>query len=63
MIAQRNVQAPPSFPYPKELATTATVLDLQPQGARSTRLTLTGVGYGEGPAYDWLLDRFKQGDA
>ena len=24
---------------------------------------MTGVGYGEGPAYDWLLDKFKQGDA
>jgi uncharacterized protein YndB with AHSA1/START domain len=62
MLALRNVQAPPSFPYPKEFAATATVFELKPEGASATRLTVTGVGYGEGPAYDWLLDKFKQGD-
>jgi uncharacterized protein YndB with AHSA1/START domain len=63
MIALRNVQAPPSFPYPAEFATTATVFELMPAGHGATRLTVTGVGYGQGPAYDWLLDKFKEGDA
>jgi uncharacterized protein YndB with AHSA1/START domain len=62
MLALRNIQAPPSFPYPEEFAKTATVFELRPEGA-GTRLTVTGVGYGQGPAYDWLLDKFKQGDA
>ena len=62
MMALRNVQAPPTFPYPKEFAATATVVELKPDGA-GTRVTVTGVGYGEGPAFDWLLDKFKAGDA
>jgi uncharacterized protein YndB with AHSA1/START domain len=62
MMALRNVQAPPTFPYPKEFAATATVFELRPDGA-GTRVVVTGVGYGEGPAYDWLLDKFKEGDA
>lgn len=63
MIALRNVQAPPSFPYPQEFAQTATVFEFRPEGAHATRLVVTGVGYGEGPAYDWLLDKFREGDA
>jgi uncharacterized protein YndB with AHSA1/START domain len=63
MMALRNVQAPPTFPYPAEFATTATVFELRPAAHGATRITVTGVGYGEGPAYDWLLDKFRQGDA
>jgi uncharacterized protein YndB with AHSA1/START domain len=63
MLALRNIQAPPSFPYPKEFAATATVFEFRPQGAHATRVVVTGVGYGDGAAYDWLLDKFKQGDA
>ena len=63
MLALRNVQAPPSFPYSKEFATTATVFELKAEGPAATRIIVTGVGYGEGAAYDWLLDKFKQGDA
>jgi uncharacterized protein YndB with AHSA1/START domain len=62
MLALRNIQAPPTFPYPEEFAKTATVFELKAEGA-GTRLTVTGVGYGQGPAYDWLLDKFKEGDA
>jgi uncharacterized protein YndB with AHSA1/START domain len=63
MLALRNVQAPPSFPYPKEFAATATVFEFRPEGPSATRVVVTGVGYGEGAAYDWLLDKFKDGDA
>jgi uncharacterized protein YndB with AHSA1/START domain len=63
MLALRNVQAPPDFPYPKEFGQTATVFEFRPEGAHATRLVVTGVGYGEGPAFDWLLDKFRQGDA
>ncbi len=62
MLALRNIQAPPSFPYPEAFAKTVTVFELKGEGA-GTRLTVTGVGYGQGPAYDWLLDKFKEGDA
>jgi uncharacterized protein YndB with AHSA1/START domain len=62
MLALRNVQAPPSFPYPKEFAATATVFELKAEGPSATRVTVTGVGYGQGAAFDWLLDKFKQGD-
>jgi uncharacterized protein YndB with AHSA1/START domain len=63
MLALRNIQAPPNFPYPEEFAKTATVFELRPVGRGATRIVVTGVGYGEAPAYDWLLDKFKQGDA
>jgi uncharacterized protein YndB with AHSA1/START domain len=63
MMAMRYVQAPPTFPYPKEFAATATVFELAASGKDATRLVVTGVGYGEGPAYDWLLDKFRDGDA
>jgi uncharacterized protein YndB with AHSA1/START domain len=63
MLAVRNVQAPPDFPFPKEFATTATVFELAPIDAANTRVTATGVGYGHGPAYDSLLKMFKEGDA
>jgi len=63
LVVLKNVQAPPSFPYPKEFATTVTVFELRPEGANATRVTVSGVGYGEGPAYDWLLEKFKEGDA
>ncbi|MEO8115523.1 MAG: SRPBCC domain-containing protein [Phenylobacterium sp.] len=63
MLALRNTQAPPDFPYPREFATTATVFEITPVDAGSTRVTATGVGYGQGPAYDWLLKAFEEGDA
>jgi uncharacterized protein YndB with AHSA1/START domain len=62
LIVLRNVQAPPSFPYPEAFSRTATVFELTPEGS-GTRMTVTGVGYGEGAAFDWLLKAFKVGDA
>jgi uncharacterized protein YndB with AHSA1/START domain len=63
MLAVRNVQAPPDFPFAKEFGTTATIFELAPIDADNSRVTATGVGYGEGPAYDSLLKMFKEGDA
>jgi uncharacterized protein YndB with AHSA1/START domain len=63
LLVLRNVQAPPTFPYPEEFGRTATVFEFRPEGAHGTRVVVTGVGYGAGPAYDWLLDKFKEGDA
>lgn len=63
MLAVKNTQAPKTFPYPKEFATTVTVFELAPEGPDATRVTATGVGFGEGPGYDWLLEKFEEGDA
>ena len=63
MLALRNTQAPPNFPYPGEFATTATVFELAPVDAASTRVTATGVGYGTGAGYDWLIRMFQEGNA
>jgi uncharacterized protein YndB with AHSA1/START domain len=63
MLAVKNIQAPKSFPYPKEFATTVTVFELAPEGPTATKITATGVGFGEGKGYDWLLDAFEKGDA
>ncbi len=63
MLAVKNTQAPKSFPYPQEFATTVTVFELAAEGPDATRVTATGVGFGEGPGYDWLLEKFEQGDA
>ena len=61
MMALRNVQAPPSS-LPKEFAPPPRCSSFGPRRA-ATRIVVTGIGYGEGAAYDWLLDKFKQGDA
>lgn len=63
MLAVKNTQAPKTFPYPKEFATTATVFELTPEGPDATKITATGVGFGEGKGYDWLLEKFEEGDA
>ncbi|SMF63027.1 Uncharacterized conserved protein YndB, AHSA1/START domain [Allosphingosinicella indica] len=62
MMALRNTKAPPNFPYAKEFATTVTVFEIAPVDASSTRVTATGVGYREGPAYDWLIKMFSEGN-
>ena len=63
LLVIRNVQAPPTFPHPEAFAKTATVMELEPAGAGETRLTLTAVGYGQGPAYDQLYAMFRAGNA
>ena len=61
LLAIRNVQAPPGFANAAELATTATVIELQPH-ADGTRVTLTGVGFRPGAAYDALFGQFRGGN-
>ena len=63
MLAVKNIQAPKTFPYPKEFATTVTVFELSPEGPDATKVTATGIGFGDGPGYDWLLEKFEEGDA
>ncbi|MGV8930385.1 MAG: SRPBCC family protein, partial [Brevundimonas sp.] len=62
MIAIRNVQAPPGFPYASEFAETATVMELEPVGSGRTRITLTATGFAPGPAFDTLYGFFLQGN-
>lgn len=63
MLAVKNIQAPKTFPYPREFANTVTVFELAPEGPNATKITATGVGFGEGKGYDWLLETFEKGDA
>lgn len=62
MLAIRNVQAPPGFRHAEEFSRTATIIELTPHGGE-TEVTLTGVGFLTGPAYDALYDQFLAGDA
>lgn len=63
VLVIRNVQAPPGFPHAAEFAETATVFELDAAGPSATRLTLTGVGFRSGPAFDALHTMFAVGNA
>jgi uncharacterized protein YndB with AHSA1/START domain len=59
LLVMRNVQTPTGFPNAAELARTAVIIELEALDTRSTRVTLTGVGYGPGPKFDELFRMFE----
>lgn len=63
LLVLRNVQAPAGFPGAAEFARTAVIIELEAVGARCTRVTLTGVGFGQGPAFDDLYRTFTWANA
>ena len=63
VLVIRNVQAPPGFAHAEEFSKTVTVMELEPVGKKETRLTLSGVGFRPGAAYDDLYGKFKGGNA
>lgn len=63
MLAIRCVQTPQDFAHKKEFFSTATIIEIAPQGPAKSRVTLTAVGYRPGEAYDTLFKHFRWGDA
>ncbi len=63
LLVMRNVQAPTGFPNAAEFARTAVLIELEALDTRSTRVTLTGVGYGPGLKFDELYRTFEWANA
>lgn len=63
LLVLRNVQAPAGFPGAAEFAQTAVVIELASPTPQTTRVTLSGVGYGAGPVFDNLYRQFEWANA
>lgn len=63
MLAIRNVQAPKGFFSTDAFGQTATILELDPAPGGQTKVTLSNVGYGQGPDFDGVYKHFEWGDA
>lgn len=63
MLAIQNVQAPKGFQDADLFQQTWTVITLEPIALDRTQLRSVGLGYGEGPAWDALYEKFKAGNA
>jgi uncharacterized protein YndB with AHSA1/START domain len=57
MFAMRVAAVPPGYPFPLETVREAhTVYVFDPVSEASTRITVYGMGYGEGPLWDTMYD-------
>jgi uncharacterized protein YndB with AHSA1/START domain len=63
LLAVRCVQTPRDFQHKEEFFKTSTILEIVPQNAQTSRVTLTAVGYRPGEAYETLYKHFRWGDA
>jgi uncharacterized protein YndB with AHSA1/START domain len=63
MFAFQAVQAPAGFKHAELLAHIFTVAELERVGAKRTRVRLSMLGYGQGPAFDELYGFFAKGNA
>ncbi len=63
LLVFRNVQAPPDFPNADLFANVVSVVEFVPLGPASTKIVLSGVGYGPGSGYDELYRMFQRGNA
>jgi hypothetical protein len=63
MFSIRNIQTPPGFPHAKEFGEVVTTVEVAPAPGGKTRMTITAVGFGTGPAFDELYKHFTDGDA
>lgn len=62
LLAFRTVKAPEKFPHFGTYKLVSTVIELEPQGARRTRVRLTQVGYPDTPAGRQLMNFFREGN-
>ena len=62
-LSFRNVQAPKLLPGGEVYGQTVKTLSFEPLDAGHTRVTVTGVGFAQGAAYDKLYAFFSAGDA
>jgi uncharacterized protein YndB with AHSA1/START domain len=63
LLVIHNVQAPRILPGREAFAQTATVVSFEPLGPRSTRVTVTNVGYRPGADFDAVYKHFEWGNA
>jgi uncharacterized protein YndB with AHSA1/START domain len=62
MLSIRNVQAPAGFKNADLFQDTWTVIYFQPIAPQQTHIRIVGMGYGEGPAWDDIYNKFKAGN-
>lgn len=63
LLVLRNEQAPHNLPGREEFAKTVTIIELVPEGASATRVTLTNAGYGNSDGAKAAYKHFEWGDA
>lgn len=63
LLVIRNVQAPTDFVDRELFARTVTTIELQPLDEKTTRAIVTNTGYGPGPGFDALYEKFTIGNA
>ncbi|MEI9887872.1 MAG: hypothetical protein WDN08_15490 [Rhizomicrobium sp.] len=64
MLAIRNEHVPKGAPFRQEfIEKIRTVILLDDLGDGSTRVTIAGVGYGEGAGFDEMYAHFRAGNA
>jgi uncharacterized protein YndB with AHSA1/START domain len=63
MLVIQVASAPPGFPHAAEVRELATVVELEPVGARATRVRVSMLGYRGGEAFDALYRHFDWGNA
>ncbi len=62
LLVFRNIQAPDGLPGREVYGQTVKVVQFESLGAHTTRVTVSGVGFAEGPAFDQLYRFFVSGD-
>ncbi len=62
LLVFRNVQAPDGLPGHEVYGQTVKIVQFELLGADSTRVMVSGVGFGDGPAFDPLYRFFVEGD-
>ena len=63
LLVFRNVQAPAQLPGREVYGQTVKVVEFAAVGEGATRVTVSGVGFGQGPAFGALYQFFRGGDA
>jgi uncharacterized protein YndB with AHSA1/START domain len=64
LLVIHNVHAPKNGPFkPEVIDKIRTVIELEDLGGGRTRVTESGVGYGEGPDFDSVYAHFRSGNA
>ena len=63
LVVFRNVQAAPDFRNADLFAQVVSIVEFESLGPASTRIVISGVGYGTGPGFDDLYQMFQSGNA
>jgi len=63
VLVFKNVQAPSGLPGGEVYGQTIKTLEFEALGATRTRVTISGIGFAEGAAFDKLYAFFSTGDA